>query len=565
MTSFQVRPKFSPALPSDKIDAPMPSEKVLQIDPLDNVLVALMTLPAAEPVSFAGRTYIPLAPIPAKHKFAIDDLPVGAKVIMYGGVVGRVREPIVRGGLLTTRNTQHDATGFARKETHFNWTPPVVDRWQHRTFKGFHREDGQVGTRNYWLVIPLVFCENRNVEALREALEEELGYGRPRKYSQQVRALVARHAQRESASRTPAITPQERIFPNLDGIRFLTHQGGCGGTRQDSQALCGLLAGYIHHPNVAGATVLSLGCQNAQSHTLFEELRKRSPSNTKPVLLFDQQQAGLETTLLSNAIEATFEALIQADRLVREPAPISKLTVGLKCGGSDGFSGLSANPALGYVSDMLAALGAKSILSEFPELCGSEQNLIDRCSNPEDADRFIQLMRDYNARAKAVHSGFEMNPSPGNIQDGLITDAMKSAGAARKSGTSPVRGVLDYPEYVTNTGLNLLCTPGNDVECVTAQVGAGANIVLFTTGLGTPTGNPIAPVVKISTNTRLAEHMPDIIDIDAGAIIRGEATIAQLGETTLEAILETASGTTQTKAELLGQNDFIPWKRGVSL
>jgi len=543
----------------------MPTEKVLKIDPLDNVLVALTSLPGGELVSFAGESYVPPTAIPAKHKFAIEDLPVGSRVIMYGGVVGRVREAIPRGGLLSTRNVQHDATGFARRDVEFHWTAPDVTRWQNRTFNGYHRADGQVGTRNYWIVIPLVFCENRNVEALREALEEELGYGRSRKYSQQVRDLVEGYSRQTSSPKAQMPATRERIFPNVDGIRFLTHQGGCGGTRQDSQALCGLLAGYIHHPNVAGATVLSLGCQNAESSTLLEELRKRNPASTKPVILLDQQQSGLETAMLSKAIEATFAGLVQANKIVREPAPISKLTVGLKCGGSDGFSGLSANPALGRVSDMLAALGAKSILSEFPELCGSEQNLIDRCANPDDADRFIQLMRDYNARAKAVFSGFEMNPSPGNIQDGLITDAMKSAGAARKSGTSPVRGVLDYPEYVTAEGLNLLCTPGNDVECVTAQAGAGANIVLFTTGLGTPTGNPVTPVIKVATNTRLAEHMADIIDIDTGAIIRGEATIEQLGDIILENILHVASRETLTKAEMLGQNDFIPWKRGVSL
>jgi altronate hydrolase len=311
--------------------------------------------------------------------------------------------------------------------------------------------------------------------------------------------------------------------------------------------------------------VLSLGCQHAQGSMLMEELRRRDPAIAKPVLLFDQQQSGLESAMLAQAIEATFAGLVEANRLTRQPAPIAKLTVGLKCGGSDGFSGLSANPALGQVSDMLAVLGARSILSEFPELCGVEQNLIDRCEKPEDADRFIQLMRDYNARAKAVFSGFEMNPSPGNIADGLITDAIKSAGAARKSGTSPVRGVLDYPEYATAAGLNLLCTPGNDVECVTAQAGAGANIVLFTTGLGTPTGNPVTPVIKVATNTRLAQHMADIIDIDTGAIIRGEATLEETGDAILEVILSVASGHMLTKAELLGQNDFIPWKRGVSL
>jgi altronate hydrolase len=177
----------------------------------------------------------------------------------------------------------------------------------------------------------------------------------------------------------------------------------------------------------------------------------------------------------------------------------------------------------------------------------------------------MQLMSDYAARAKAVRSGFEMNPSPGNIRDGLLTDAMKSAGAAKKGGTSPVTAVLDYPEYSREPGLHLQCTPGNDVECVTAQVGAGANVVLFTTGLGTPTGNPIAPVIKISTNSNLAQRMPDIIDIDAGGIISGEKTIEQMGEMILERTIQVASGGIRTKAELLGQDDFIPWKRGVSL
>src|SRR5437016_4798960 len=207
--------------------------------------------------------------------------------------------------------------------------------------------------------------------------------------------------------------------------------------------------------------------------------------------------------------------------------------MGLKCGGSDGFSGLSANPAIGYTADLVAALGGTAILAEFPELCGVEQELINRCVRKEVSDRFIQLVRDYAARAKAVRSGFEMNPSPGNIRDGLITDAMKSAGAAKKGGTSPVTAVLDYPEYASEPGLNLLCTPGNDVECVTAQVAAGANVVLFTTGLGTPTGNPVSPVIKLSSNSELAERMEDIIDFDAGEIING-ARIEDVGEALLD-------------------------------
>ncbi len=290
-------------------------------------------------------------------------------------------------------------------------------------------------------------------------------------------------------------------------MKFLVHQGGCGGTREDSNNLCGLIAGYINHPNVAGVTVLSLGCQHAQIGILRQELRKRAPNFDKPLIILEQQQSGTEFALLSEAIRRTFVGLVEANKAERTPAALSHLCVGLKCGGSDGFSGLSANPAIGHTADLLTALGGRTILSEFPELCGVEQELINRSARSEISDRFAQLMRDYQTRAKSAGSGFEMNPSPGNIRDGLITDAMKSAGAAKKGGTSQVTAVLDYPEYSTEPGLNLQCTPGNDVECVTAQVGAGASMVLFTTGLGTPTGNPITPVVKLSTNSELAAHV----------------------------------------------------------
>jgi len=311
--------------------------------------------------------------------------------------------------------------------------------------------------------------------------------------------------------------------------------------------------------------VLSLGCQHSQSDILREEIQKRDLHFNKPLILLEQQRSPSERAMLSQAIRETFLGMVEANKMRRQEASLASLCVGLKCGGSDGFSGISANPAIGHVSDILAELGGKTVLAEFPELCGVEQSLIDRATTQEVADRFIDLMRDYAARAKAVRAGFEMNPSPGNIKDGLITDAMKSAGAARKGGSSPVTGVLDYPEYTTMPGLNLLCTPGSDVEAVTAQVGAGCNVVLFTTGLGTPTGNPIAPVIKISTNTQLAQRMSDTVDIDTGQIIAGEESVEAAGERVLEFILKVASGEMKTKAELLGQDDFIPWKRGVSL
>ncbi|MGA7293384.1 MAG: altronate dehydratase family protein [Terriglobales bacterium] len=549
---------------------------VLKLDPRDNVLVALQNFRHGERINFSDQTYVLATDVFAKHKFATEDLAAGTDVIMYGVVVGKARQAIRRGEALSTRNIAHQAAEYHEKSRGYEWVPPNVERWRQRSFFGYERADGQVGTRNYWLVVPLVFCENRNIDVMKQAFEEELGLAPPKIYRQQVAELVRlyrqgavadieKHAAEQNPQQAGRAVFEKRVFANVDGVKFLMHEGGCGGTREDSNNLCGLLAGYIHHPNVAGATVLSLGCQNAQVSILREQVNQRDPAFHKPLLIFEQQRSGSEFKMLSRAIEATFLGLVEANKSERTPAPLSQLCVGLKCGGSDGFSGISANPAIGHVSDMLAMLGGRTILSEFPELCGVEQGLIDRSVNKEVADRFIQLMRDYAARAKAAQSGFDMNPSPGNIRDGLVTDAMKSAGAARKGGTSPVTGVLDYPEYSSGSGLHLQCTPGNDVECVTAQVGAGANVVLFTTGLGTPTGNPVAPVLKISTNSELAERMQDIIDIDTGSIISGEQTIEQIGETILELIVRAASGEIRTKAESLGQDDFIPWKRGVSL
>ena len=546
--------------------------KVTRISSGDNVAVALTNLRAGDSIVLNGKLIALRTDIPIKHKVALYDFVAGDEIVMYGVAVGEATTLIREGEVLTTGNTRHQSVTFGEKNRALSWEAPNVERWEPRTFQGYHRRDGQVGTRNYWLVIPLVFCENRNILALREAFEKELGIAAPQTYrrfvgdlSRLYRAGNVEEIKRYEFSGSSDEAQSEAIFPNLDGVRFLTHDMGCGGTRQDARSLCGLLAGYVHHPNVAGATVLSLGCQNAEVSLLKEELLKRDPQSTKPVLIFDQQESRLESKMISEAIRETFLGLIEANRCNRQPAPLAKLTVGLKCGGSDGFSGITANPAIGRVSDLIAALGGKSILSEFPELCGMEQNIVDRCIDHRLANKFTTLFRTYAEKAHAADSGFEKNPSPGNIRDGLLTDAMKSAGAARKGGTSPVRDVLDYPEYATTAGLNLLCTPGNDVEAVTAQVGAGANVVLFTTGLGTPTGNPIAPVVKIATNSDLARRMHDIIDIDTGEMISSMTTVEEMGHLILEDTIAIASGATRTKAEKRMQEDFIPWKRGVSL
>jgi altronate hydrolase len=542
--------------------------RVLRVDAGDNVAIALADLRQGEHIGFEGDVYELITDVPAKHKFALHALHPGDHVVMYGVVVGKATQPIRRGERITVLNLKHDAAAYHGKDAVRSWRAPDVSKWRSRTFDGYVRSDGQVGTRNYWLVAPLVFCENRNIVVMKQAFEEELGFAPPQPYRRQVaelaRAYLSGTAEHAAAAQPPAV-PGKRVFERIDGVKFLLHEGGCGGTREDTDNLCGLIAGYINHPNVAGATVLSLGCQHAQIGILREEIRKRNPGFDKPLFVFEQQQSSSEAAMLDDAIRQTFGGLVEANRQKRSPAPLSKLRLGLKCGGSDGFSGISANPAVGHAADLLVALGGSGILSEFPELCGVEQELINRCVDDAVAGRFIHLMSEYANRARAVRAAFDMNPSPGNIKDGLITDAMKSAGAAKKGGTSPVTAVLDYPEYATRPGLHLQCTPGNDVECVTAQVGAGANVVLFTTGLGTPTGNPIAPVVKISTNSTLAQRMADIIDVDTGAVVTGGMTIEQAGENLLETAIRVAGGERRTKAEQLGQDDFIPWKRGVSL
>ena len=547
--------------------------QILKVHPQDNVLVALIDLLKDEKVSWEGEEFVLTENIPAKHKFVANRLLPGEEITMYGVLVGKAQTTIEKGSVIRTGNMQHASSAYEVGERKLDWQKPDISKFIGRTFSGYQRADGKVGTANYWLVIPMVFCENRNIGRLREAFENELGYGKDENEKVLVATIASLYKKGKNIDeilRTELNSDlrelnQQRLFPNVDGIKFLTHEGGCGGTRQDAQALCGLLAGYITHPNVAGATVLSLGCQNAQVSMLQEEIKNRDVNFSKPLYILEQQVVGKTADFMAEAVRKTFAGMVYANSLERQPAPLSKLTIGLECGGSDGFSGISANPAMGYASDLLVTIGGSVILSEFPELCGVEQNLSDRCTTPEMAEKFGRLMKTYNEKAKSVGSGFDMNPSPGNIKDGLITDAMKSAGAAKKGGTSPITQVLDYPEMVRHPGLNLLCTPGNDVESTTALVGSGANIVLFSTGLGTPTGNPISPVIKISSNSAMAKKMNDIIDLNTGTVIEGKETVEQAGERMLEFVIKVASGEIDVKAVLNRQNDFIPWKRGVSL
>jgi altronate hydrolase len=545
-------------------------QTVLKVNMQDNVLVALRDLAKGDTVVYNGKEFTLKDNIGAKHKFFEKDMNTGDDIIMYGVLVGKAQQPVPKGGLMTTENTKHATDPFTYKPYRYQWQAPDITKFAGRAFNGYVRKDGRAGTANYWLFMPTVFCENRNLDVIREAMQNELGYAVTQKYKAYTHHLTEAFRKGENIeavdlSASQADEKSARLFKNVDGIKFLNHQGGCGGTRQDAGILGKLLAAYADHPNVGGVTILSLGCQNLQTKTLLEDITLRNPSFEKPLLVFEQQQSQSEEQLIREAIKKTFSGLIEINKIERRPVTLDKLVIGVKCGGSDGFSGISANPAVGYTSDLVVALGGKILLAEFPELCGAEQQLIDRTRDEAAAKKFIHLMTAYNEEAHRVGSGFHMNPSPGNIKDGLITDAIKSTGAAKKGGTSPVEDVLDYTEPAVKAGLNLVCTPGNDVEATTGKAASGATLILFTTGLGTPTGNPVCPTIKVATNNALAKRMADIIDINTGPIIEGEKTIEEMGEEILEYCIKAASGEIIPKAVQLNQDDFIPWKRGVSL
>ena len=401
-----------------------PNKKILKIHPLDNLIVALSDLNKGEIFNIGNKKIKLKTDVKAKHKFAIDNLNFGSQLYLYGVVVGKAIKSISEGEAVNTQNIRHHTKRYSLPKNLKKTSTSNLSNNQYntKTFDGYHREDGKVGTENNWLVIPLVFCQNRNINELKKALLSGLGYGSPSERVFNLDKLISNFKAGATKSQllnekvltSEKDSSQKRLFSNIDGIYFLTHEGGCGGSKYDSVSLCNLIAGYINNPNVAGATILSLGCQHAQISLLEKSLKRIAPD-----------------------LKKTFVGLIEANKIKRKPASISKLTLGLECGGSDGFSGISANPVLGFVSDIVVGQGGSAILSEFPELNGVEQELINRCTSLEKAKKFKTLMQNYNRKATALGAGFDSNPSPGNIKDGLITDAIKSAGAAKKRWNFP--------------------------------------------------------------------------------------------------------------------------------
>ncbi|MGF7229835.1 UxaA family hydrolase, partial [Arachidicoccus sp.] len=292
----------------------------------------------------------------------MNDMQRGDEIFMYGGLVGKAQHFVPKGSRMTTENTKHAAQPFYYRHVDFHWQKPDISKFEGRTFNGYHRNDGRVGTANYWLFLPTVFCENRNLDVIKETLHNELGYAVADKYKQYTHDLLELYQQGGDVLHNDITIKEsdvhtDRIFKNVDGIKFLNHEGGCGGTRDDSAILSKLLAAYADHPNVAGVTVLSLGCQHLQVKNFVSDLKERNPQFDKPLLIFEQQGSQSEEELIKDAIRKTFVGLIEINKMERSPAPLSKLTIGVKCGGSDGFSGISANPSVGYTADLLVALG----------------------------------------------------------------------------------------------------------------------------------------------------------------------------------------------------------------
>ncbi|QIQ20920.1 UxaA family hydrolase [Zophobihabitans entericus] len=533
-------------------------KKILKIHPADNAIVALKDLQQGEIVNWHNDSYQLVSHVSAKHKFATKPFNIDDIIVMYGSPVGKATQSIAKGEVITVNNIRHYAAEINLTDGQdYHWQKPDVTKWQNRTFNGFVRDDGRVGTANYWLIIPLVFCQNKNAQKLQQTLSKQLGYAAD-DYGDVVLSLLGEE------STNPHLQPQNRPFKNIDGIRVLNVNSGCGGTAFDSESLCKILAAYADHPNVAGITVFGLGCEKAQVSLFDKVLKQRNPHFNKPYLFFLQQDSHSEEEMMKEAIRQTFTQLQKVNQITRQPVPLSKLKIGVKCGGSDGFSGISANPAMGVVSDIVVALGGASILAEFPELCGAEGDIVSRCVHFEDKQHFISLMKSYEYQASQDNASISDNPSPGNIKDGLITDAIKSLGASKKGGHAPVSAVVDYGEPAPDSGLSLACTPGNDLEAVTGQVASGANLVIFSTGLGTPTGNAIAPVLKIATNTAVAKKLDYMIDFDCGPVIEG-VSLQEVGEQLLERVIEAASRDYIVKADRLEQYDFLFWKRQVSL
>lgn len=493
-------------------------QDVIKINKEDNVAVALRPIAKGETLVIGDITVTTLEEIPQGHKVALKPIGKGEEVIKYGFRIGYTKEDVQKGQWIHVHNLKTALGDLLTYE--YQPTNPVIESSEHATFQGFRRTDGKVGVRNEIWIIPTVGCVN----SIAKALEKKA---------------------------------QKLVGGSLEDVIAFNHPYGCSQMGDDQEHTRTVLSDMIHHPNAAGVLVLGLGCENSNIPLLKESYIGEYDDQRVKFLqcqdVEDEQSA---------AMEILEELAVYAKGFQREPIDASELVIGMKCGGSDGLSGITANPTVGAFSDLLISKGGTTILTEVPEMFGAETILMNRCETPELFDKTVNLINDFKNYFKSHNQTIYENPSPGNKKGGISTLEDKSLGCTQKSGSAPVKGVLAYGEQVKEKGLNLLSAPGNDLVAATALAVSGAQIVLFTTGRGTPFASPV-PTVKISSNSALAGKKDNWIDFNAGRMVEDKSK-AELAQELFDYVLEVASGK-KVKAEEAGFHDMAIFKQGVTL
>jgi altronate hydrolase len=501
----------------------------ITIDSRDDVAVAKRAVPTGLGLALpAGHVVTVRVEVPPGHRFATRDVPAGALVRQYGQPIGTSLG--IREGDLISGATMSNEVPLVRDLPENLATPPpdYLPESERATFLGFRRPDGRVGTRNFVLVVPTSMCASHEATQIATLAELTL-YSRER-------------------------------TPNVDGVVAIPHNKGCGcqdGSNLD--VMLRTLANYADHPNVGGVIFIDLGCEKTNLDYLDSYLFARRRPFQKPVAKISIQGVGGTQAAIDRGLREVAAMLAEADHTRREPCSVSELVLGVKCGGSDGFSGISANPSLGRAADMVVRSGGTVLITEVPEFCGAEHLLAHRAKDAETGRAVYRMVDWYKAYAAKFGAVLGENPSPGNVAGGLLNITIKSLGAIAKAGTTRVEGVVDYAETPTGRGLHLMQGPGYDQESTPGLVAAGATVVVFTTGRGTTIGNAIAPVVKLASNTPVFERMGRDLDLSAGGVVDGTETIDEVGARVFEHVRRVASGEVLAKAEELKHREFQFW------
>ena len=500
---------------------PTAENSAIHLHPNDNVAIARVPLSPKQKLKVGHFELTVRAAVPAGHKIALFEINSGEMLLRYGQMIGRAKGAIHAGDHIHTHNVAYEEIVFEYEfptgDHGLAPMPAVIP-----SFMGYQRDDGRVGTRNYIAVVAASNCAAHTAETIAESY-------------------------------------RDFKFPEgVDGVVAFPHGDGCGQTLgADTDQLRRTLAGVLDHPNVSSAIILGLGCEVNQ---IDHYLGKGTPRSEKLIGMTLQDSGGTRGTVeASRKAIAGFIERAAAEK--RSETPASKIVLGLNCGGSDSFSGITANPALGYTSDLLAEIGATAVLAETTEIIGAEHLLVKRARNRAVGEKLLQMIKQYKTYLNRFGGSFDDNPSPGNKEGGLTNILEKSLGAAAKAGTSQLNEVVDYAERIHGPGFVFMNTPGYDPASLTGLAAGGCNMIAFTTGRGSAIGFPTIPVIKIATNSTTYKRMRDNMDINAGRIAEGEATVRQVGQEIFDMVLRSASGE-RTCAERLGHKEFVPWRIG---